>query len=199
MARHGWSATLIALCCLGLGCEPAGGNKGLGQPPDVLFLDAAETTFSSPFAANLRAAFGTVTLRDFAFSAANGAGSVSFHARLAAADLSAGAAALTVSNGPLADGIANAQIIGVTGVPDVDGATVVLHLSPRTVAGTLTPFGASVPWTLTGVLDVECAVLKADLPASQSPAGGTDGAGALVADGTFTAPECAPLRALAGR
>jgi hypothetical protein len=190
---------LIALCCLGLSCGGAGGTTESGQAPDVLFLDAAGTTFSSPFAANLQAAFGAVTLRDFAFSAANDAASVSFHARLAAADLSAGAATLIVSNGPLADGIANAQIVGVTGVPDVDGAMVVLHLSPRTVAGTLTPLGASAPWTLTGVLDVECAVPKADLPASQLPAGGTDGAGALVADATFTAPECAPLRALAGR
>ena len=68
MARHGWSATSIALCCLGLGCEAAGGTKELGQPPDVLFLDAAETTFSSPFGASLRAAFGTVTLRDFAIT-----------------------------------------------------------------------------------------------------------------------------------
>ena len=199
MPRQGWSSILIALCCLGLGCGGATGTKESGPAPDVLFLDGAGTSFSSPFGANLQAAFGAVTLRDFAFSASNGVAWVSFHARLAAADLSAGAATLTVSNGPIADGIANAQITGVTGVPDIDGATVVLHLSPRTVAGTITPLGASAPWTLTGMLDVECNVPKADLPASQLPAGGTDGAEALFSDATFTAPECAPLRALAGR
>jgi hypothetical protein len=103
-----------------------------------------------------------------------------------------------VSSAPIADGIANAQVIGVTGVPDLEGAVATLQFSPQAVAGTLTPRGSGAPWTLTAELTVKCAVPKADLHASQPPAGGTDGTGALFADETFTAPECASLRALAG-
>jgi hypothetical protein len=171
----------------------------LGPAPDVLFLETPGTTLSSPFAARLDATFGSVTLRDFGFSASKEAASVFFNARLGAADLSAGTATLTVSSAPIADGIANAQVIGVTGVSDLEGAVATLHFSPRAVAGTLTSRGADAPWTLTSELTVTCAVPKADLPASQEPAGGgTDAAGALFSDETFTAPECASLRALAG-
>ncbi len=199
MARLGWKSISIALCCLGLGCGGAVGSKESGPAPDVLSLDAAGTTLSSPFAARLEATFGSVTLRDFGFSASKGAASVFFNARLAAADLSAGAATLTVSSGPIGDGIANAQVVGVTGGSDLDGAIATVRFSPSAVTGTLALPGGGAPWTLSSDLTVECLVPKARLSVSQQPAGGgTEGTGALFSDETFAAPECASLRVLAG-
>jgi hypothetical protein len=199
MARAGRLFVLIGLSLGGFGCSGSVASPESGPPPNILELRAMGTTYASPFAAVLEAAFGpTATLRNFAFSVSNGDGSVSLHALLTTADLDAGAARLTVASEPLADDVANAQVLGVAGTPTLDGASVQLQFAPNAVSGTLTPLGGSAPWTLTGALSVECMVPTATLPPSEQPTGGIDGDGALSADDAFTTPDCAPLRTLAG-
>jgi hypothetical protein len=184
--------------CLGIGCSSQI-NGGLDMAaPLVLELDAMGSSYQSYQPAQLHAALGTPTQTTFGFMVSNGTGSISVIGRIAPADLGSENVHLSVTNGPLGDGLANAQVSGVTEVPALEDAVVQLHFAPNTVSGTLTPV-ASAPWTLTGELSVECSVPPATLPPSERPTGGIDGAGALSTDAAFTTPACAPLRALAGR
>jgi hypothetical protein len=192
--RCGWGLMVVlGVLSSGAGCGGAvGSGDEMPPPPDVLALTGASMTLSSSFPAELRLSSGAPSLIDFWFSASNGEASVSFFARLTALDLDAATAAVVVSDGPIANDVANVTARGVTSLA---GASAALHFANGRVTGTISPVGGYA-WTVDGLLSVSCWVPTAELPASERPAGGVPGA--LSSDASLTAPECRGLGALAG-
>ncbi len=193
-----WGCALIA-GLLAIGCSNQGGSgPDVQAAPRAIELDAMGASYESGLPAQLDAALGTVPITTVGFMVSHGADWISMVGQIASADLGSESLNLSVTSGPLAPGTANVQVFLSAGAPDLTGAIVQLHFSPRGISGELVPANSDAPWSFDGDLIVSCSVPRAELPATVS-AGGTSGPGVLIADATFTTPECAPLRRIAGQ
>jgi hypothetical protein len=184
---------------LAIGCSnQEGSGPDLSAGPRAIELDAMGASYESGLPARLDAALGPTPITTFGFTVSHGADSISIGGQIASADLGSESLNLSVTSGPLAPGMANVQVSLSAGAPDLTGAIVQLHFSPRGISGELVPANSAAPWSFDGDLIVSCSVPRAELPDTVS-AGGTSGPGVLIADATFATAECAPLRRIAGQ
>jgi hypothetical protein len=195
-------------CLLGAGCSTEGSpGPDLTAAPRAIELDAMGASYESGQPAQLDAALGPTPMTTFGFAVSHGTDSISIIGQIASADLGAESLNLSVTTGALRPGTANVQVSHLGGAPDLTGAIVQLHFSPRGISGELVPANSDAPWSFDGDLSVSCAVPPADLPTLPTlpnlpnvvRTGGVDAPGALVADAAFATPACAPLRRIAGQ
>jgi hypothetical protein len=181
------------------GCSTQGDSgPDLTAAPRAIELDAMGASYESGLPAQLDAALGATPMTTFGFSVSHGTDWISIGGQIASADLGSESLNLSVTSGPLRPGMANVQVSHAAGAPDLAGAIVQLHFSPRGISGELVPANSDAPWSFDGDLSVSCSVPPAELP-NVVRAGGVDAPGALVADATFATSACAPLRRIAGQ
>ena len=193
------SASILALGLGVLGCGGTVRSVDLRAGPTQIEIQGSSGTFLSGLPANMKATFGTAPTVEVGLMAESGAGWITLDGRLSMADVGSTAAMLSLTNAPLEVDLANVQLGGIDGAPDFDTGTVQLHISPRTIAGTITSVSSPSPWTFAGTMDVECWVPESEV--GPQPGGGTnstDGSEVLLADVNFTTPQCAPFRGLSG-
>jgi hypothetical protein len=184
---------------LAIGCSnQEGSGPDLSAGPRAIELDAMGASYESGSPAQLDAALGPVPMTTVGFMVSHGAAWISMIGQIASADLGSESLNLSVTSGPLRPGTANVQVSLASVAPDLSGAIVQLHFSPRGISGELVPANSDAPWSFDGDLIVSCSVPRAELPDSAS-AGGTSGPGVLIADTTFATPACAPLRRIGGQ
>ncbi|HTA18495.1 MAG TPA: hypothetical protein VK989_04345 [Polyangia bacterium] len=203
LERHGFALIACLLAGGGLvGCSSqVGSGPDVAAAPRAIELDAMGASYESGLPAQLDVALGPTPMTTVGFMVSHGADWISMIGQIDAADLGLESLNLSVTSGALAPGFANVQVGRTAGAPDLTGAIVQLHFSPRGISGELVPANSDAPWSFDGDLSVSCSVPVAEIPDALRAGGGgtTNAPGALVADGAFSTPECAPLRRIAGQ
>jgi hypothetical protein len=194
--KHPWSWLVgLALFATAAGCGGTATSIDRAPAEDAMQVSSPVATFVSATPATFEAAIGDTAQVSVWFSAHNGEELVSVDGWLPPASWGATHVDLTVSTGPMKDGLATVQTTGVTPPPDLTAGTVSLTFGVGVVSGEMRLGADQTPWTLTGKMSVECWVPR---PAGTPIVNGTNAPGALIADETLASPQCAPFRALAG-
>lgn len=195
------SWVLLTLLSVGMfGCsERTPSDPSTMAPANTFELDIPGRRLMSAEPAQLRASLGNISLIDFWFTTSDQAGSINVTGRLPATQTGSDSFVLSISNGPMADGIVSVQINGAADSPDMSGGTVSIDIAPNGVGGEVVLPSSQQSWKFAGKMLATCWVPSASIPGAQPNVGGTSADSALVSDAAFSSDACAPLRHWAGK
>jgi hypothetical protein len=190
--RH---AVCLVSILTGLGCSPReqAGHSSKG-PTSVMEVDAMGRTLVSAVPAQLRAAFGKVSLLDFGFMVGDQNGSIGVIGRIPVSQANADSFVLPISTGPMMDGVSSVQVSNLATAPDLSTGAVTINITPNTVHGTIDLPSTAQSWTFSGRIVVTCWVPATSLAGPSSNSGGTSADSALLSDDAFASSQCMPLR-----